>query len=218
MSIVFDSPPTPGDTGWRTEDGTLNVANLTAGFTIDASAPGETTTGGPISLGPLTLQGPSIGLADFGFADGMVVLTIAVGVDRASLAFGGTPAQPDRRARRRRRAAASPSTCIGILGTFDLAVDVFGLLSGNFRVEPTGKWGLRVSSLEAHVPERRRPARHRHRRGLRPEGPGRPEAHHDQHRDDHVPALRHHGHDPAVRPRGQLEHRQEQRRGHSAPT
>ena len=87
-----------------------NTTGQTQTFTIDASAPGAATTGGPIALGPLTLQGPSIGLADFGFADGMVVLTIAVGVDRASLAFGGTATSdhhrperhPDQQRRHRR--------------------------------------------------------------------------------------------------------------------
>ncbi|CAB5093747.1 hypothetical protein D3OALGB2SA_1479, partial [Olavius algarvensis associated proteobacterium Delta 3] len=41
----------------------------------------------------------------------------------------------------------------GILGTFDLAVDAFGLLSGNFRVELPGKFGLRVAALEVEIPD-----------------------------------------------------------------
>ena len=129
----------------------VNAAGLSAVFTIDASAPGEKTSGGPINLGPLTLQGPSVGIADFGFADGMVVLTIAVGVDAASLAFGGTQANPTANAAQQTESGVTVDL-IGILGTFDLAVDVFGLLSGNVRVEPTGKWSLRVASLTAHIP------------------------------------------------------------------
>ncbi|MEN0072261.1 MAG: hypothetical protein AAGC63_14885, partial [Propionicimonas sp.] len=134
--------------------GNLRSPGQTQSFRIDPSAPGETTTGGSVALGPLSLQGPSVGLADFGFADGMVVLTIALGVDRASLDFspsatpapGGTPAAGS--------SGASPSVeLLGILGTFDLAVDVFGLLSGNFRVEPTGAWSLNVASLEAVIPD-----------------------------------------------------------------
>ena len=42
-----------------------------------------------LSVGPLLLQGPSIGIADVGFQDGMLVLTIAIGLDRACLNFGG---------------------------------------------------------------------------------------------------------------------------------
>ena len=38
------------------------------------------------------------------------------------------------------------------MGSFDLAVDVFGLLSGHVRVEPTGKWNLRAASLQATIP------------------------------------------------------------------
>src|SRR5205823_10909387 len=41
VTIQFDGT-------WRTVDLTVNVANLTASFTIDPSAPGEATTGGPI--------------------------------------------------------------------------------------------------------------------------------------------------------------------------
>ena len=143
------------DGTWRsvgtTALGNANATGLTAGFTIDPAAPGAKTSGGPINLGPLQLQGPTIGIADFGFADGMVVLTIAVGVDRASLAFGGTPAAPTG-GQAAQTSSGVTVDLLGILGTFDLAVDVFGLLSGNVRIEPTGKWNLRVASLEATVP------------------------------------------------------------------
>ena len=40
-----------------------------------------------------------------------------------------------------------------MLGTFDLGVDVFGLLSGNVRVELPGKWSFSVQSLEVVVPD-----------------------------------------------------------------
>ncbi|HPV80387.1 MAG TPA: hypothetical protein PLK64_11350, partial [Dermatophilaceae bacterium] len=135
-------------------DGTYVSKNAaqSQSFTINASAPGAATTGGPIALGPLTLQGPSVGLADFGFADGMVVLTIAVGVDRASLNFGGSATNNTTTPTTAQSNSGITVDLIGILGTFDLAVDVFGLLGGNVRVEPTGKWNLRVASLEAEIP------------------------------------------------------------------
>ena len=31
-------------------------------------------------------------------------------------------------------------------------MDALGLLTGNVRIEPTGKWGLRIASLEAVIP------------------------------------------------------------------
>ncbi|MEO6789835.1 MAG: hypothetical protein ABI187_02615, partial [Ornithinibacter sp.] len=131
----------------------VQSAASTQSFTISPSAPGASTTGGPIALGPLTLQGPSIGLADFGFSkDGMVVLTIALGVDRASLNFGGSATNNTTSTSTQQASSGVSVNLLGILGTFDLKVDVLGLLSGNVRIAPTGKWNLRVSSLNAEIP------------------------------------------------------------------
>ena len=111
---------------------------------------------GPFALGPLTLQGPSVGIADVGFSDGMLVLSIEINVNLASLDFGRKPAPSD--------GTTAPTTStsqqgtgitvnlVGLQGTFDLAVDALGLLSGNVRIQPTGKWGIRVASLDAEIP------------------------------------------------------------------
>src|SRR5204863_7959011 len=40
-----------------------------------------------------------------------------------------------------------------LLATFDLGVDVFGLLSGNFRINLPGKFSVRVAALEVVVPD-----------------------------------------------------------------
>ena len=150
---------TAANPAWTTEEYTgsvtdargKNIVGLTQTFTLDAAAPGAKTQAGPISLGPLTLQGPSVGIADVGFADGMLVLTISIGVDQASLAFGGrsttTPGQPTQT----QQNSGVSVDLVGLQGTFDLAVDALGLLSGNVRIAPTGKWGIRVASLEAQV-------------------------------------------------------------------
>ncbi|HZI44465.1 MAG TPA: hypothetical protein VFD53_04535, partial [Ilumatobacter sp.] len=131
---------------FRTVDGGLNVERRET-FTINPGQAGETTTGGSIELGPLLLQGPTVGIADFGFKDGLVVLTIAVGVNLASLQFGsnssGATAQTN---------SGVQVNLLGVLGTFDLAIDVFGLLGGNFHVELPGRWTLNVQSLEVIVP------------------------------------------------------------------
>ena len=57
---------------------------------------------------PAALQGPTIGIADFGFKDGMLVLTIAIGVDRATLALGSAARSAADRARRHRRPDRRP--------------------------------------------------------------------------------------------------------------
>ena len=75
VTLTFDG------TWYTTGSGARNpsVTGLTQSFTVDPAAPGEMTATNSRTLGPLTLQGPSISLADFGFSDGMVVLTIAAG-------------------------------------------------------------------------------------------------------------------------------------------
>ena len=143
-----------GVVGGSVAAGTIQVnAASTQSFTIDASAPGAKTTGGPVALGPLTLQGPSIGLGDFGFTkDGMVVMTITLGVDRATLAFGGSAANNSTTPNAQQTSSGVNVTLLGLQGSFGLKVDVLGLLSGTVRVAPTGKWSLRVASLTAEIP------------------------------------------------------------------
>ena len=133
---------------------TKNIPGMSQSFTLSASAPGAVPTEKPLSIGPLTLQGPSIGIADIGFADGMLVLTIAIGVDRASLAFGqaATPPGPPPATPTPQTQSGVKVDLLGVLGTFDIQVDALGLLSGNFRVNVPGKFGLRIASLEAEIP------------------------------------------------------------------
>ena len=61
-------------------------------FTISAD-PAERQHQRDVALGPLSLQGPSVTLAKTQFRDGKLVLTVAIGVDVASLGFGGGTAQ-----------------------------------------------------------------------------------------------------------------------------
>ena len=89
----------------------------------------------------------------------MLVLTINIGVSRASLDFGSRPTPSGTGTPTTTPTTSTAQTSsgvtvdlLGLQGTFDLAVDVLGLLSGNFRVEPTGAWGIRVASLEAEIP------------------------------------------------------------------
>jgi hypothetical protein len=75
--------------GFKTQDNRANVA-ISSRFTVEPNAPGAATGTGPLALGPLTLQGPTVEIADVGFKSGKLVLTIGIGVNRASLAFGGS--------------------------------------------------------------------------------------------------------------------------------
>ena len=104
---------------------------------------------------PLLLEGPSVGLANMAFKDMKLVLTIGITVDKATLNFGGGNTN-----------AAQPSTeqsnsgisieLGGILGTFDVIVDVLGLLTSSSEgpvVEVPGKFGLEIATLKATVPD-----------------------------------------------------------------
>src|SRR5262249_28412284 len=135
--------------GWRTKDNHANVATTTR-FTVEPNTPGALTGSGPISLGPLTLQGPTIGIEDIGFKAGKLVVTIGLGVNRASLASGGSrPAGSSSQPQSRSGVTAELT---GVLGTFDVAVDVFGLLGGHVDINVPGKFTLSVASLEVTVP------------------------------------------------------------------
>ena len=117
-----------------------NILGLRQTFTLSPAADGSSTATGSRSLGPLSLDGPSIGITDVGFSDGMLVLTIALGANHAGLNFGGGQS-----------GSGVSVDLIGLQGTFDLAVDAFALLGGTVRIAPTGKWGVRIASLEAQV-------------------------------------------------------------------
>ena len=79
---------------WKTLDNNANAA-LTVKFTITNVGPATAANNpnAPIVLGPLTLEGPTVGIADVGFKNGLLVLTIAVGVGSASLKFGNAQSQ-----------------------------------------------------------------------------------------------------------------------------
>ena len=64
---------------FATLDGGQNVARSET-FTLDPAQAGEAPSTRTYSVGPLSIQGPSIGIADIGFKDGMLILTIAIGV------------------------------------------------------------------------------------------------------------------------------------------
>ena len=120
----------------------------------------------------------------------MVVLTIAVGVDRASLAFGGNAATTTTGPSATQQSSGVTVDLIGVVGTFDLAVDVLGLLSGQFRVAADRQVGPAGGLARGGHPQRRHAERHRHRRRLRPGRRRRPAPRRRQHRRHHLPEAR----------------------------
>jgi Ca2+-binding RTX toxin-like protein len=119
--------------------GTDAVGNLekTETVTLDADQPSGTETEGQFSLGPLTLQGPSISIEDFGFADSRIILTVSLGLDTATLSFAGAGS------------SGISAELSGINFTFDLGIG----LPGSFSFSPTGRFSFSVTSLEVSVPE-----------------------------------------------------------------
>ena len=122
-------------------------------FTISATLQTAGAASNAIALGPLSLEGPSVTLAKTQFVKGKLILTVAIGVDVASLAFGGSQA-----------AGAQSSSGItakltGLLGTFDVVVDVQMALAaitggGNLldAFSVPGKFGLQIGSLKVEIP------------------------------------------------------------------
>ncbi|MDB4600633.1 hypothetical protein OAG97_02815, partial [Akkermansiaceae bacterium] len=138
--------------------GNSNTGNITQSFTVDPTVAGSAAASGTINIGPLEVEGPTVGLEDIGFKDGLLVLTIGIGVNRASLNFGGGGNATDANGQQTNQSSSQADSGIkaellGVLGTFDIAVDAFGLLGGNVDIDLTGKWGLRVGVLEIDVPE-----------------------------------------------------------------
>ncbi len=111
-------------------------------FTITQSNADAGSTSTPFTLGPLSVTGGSITLADTSFSKGKLTLTVAIGLDSASLNFGGGSA-----------------TLTGIVGTFDIQIDLLQALQAinnpsqllsAFSVP--GAFTLKVASLNITVP------------------------------------------------------------------
>lgn len=103
---------------------------------LDAAKSATVTSTKTIPLGPLTLVNPAVGIQDMSYADGRLLLTVALSLDSASLNFGSSAS------------SAVTASLSGILATFDLGVG----LPGNFSVSSSGKFSLSVAALELVIP------------------------------------------------------------------
>ncbi|HEX6657898.1 MAG TPA: hypothetical protein VF065_07440, partial [Ilumatobacter sp.] len=131
----------------------MKPGKTSATFTVDSTT--ITTAQAPTatSLGPLTIDGLTIGLASTTFKGGKLVLTIGVEANEATLAFGGSAGAGGQ------STSGISANLTGILGTFDVAVDI-AKAAAAFQnpaklleaFEVTGKWSLSVTSLLVDVP------------------------------------------------------------------
>jgi hypothetical protein len=126
---------------WMDTDGTNNSAASDSFTTRDGAA----TTSRAVKLGPLSLSGPYFGIEDFQFRPlksptgeflRRITITVGLGVDEASLDFGGS--------------SSSLSTKLtGLLGTFAVNVDL------GTDLKPTGgslgKFTVDIETLELTV-------------------------------------------------------------------
>jgi len=126
----------------KISDPTQVLANIESEyqFTVQSDAQDMGAANTEHSIGPLVIVGPSIGIAGVTFNKGNLVLTIAIGADEARLAFGGAD-------------SAVSTTLTGILGTFDMEVDVLKLLSGNVGSALTvpGNFAVKIETLEIKI-------------------------------------------------------------------
>ena len=132
---------------WRA-GGVDNEASK-ATFTIATDVQTGGTATNPLSLGPLTLDGPSLTLADVKLDGTKLVLTVAIGVNSASLAFGSGGQ------------GGMSATLTGILAKFFVEVDLMaaitavtagdvGAILSAFSVP--GKFSLDVATVRVEVP------------------------------------------------------------------
>ena len=111
-------------------------------FTLTPTDPNAATSSSSFSLGPLTVSGASVSLADMSMDKGTLTLAIAVGLNSATLDLGGATAQ-----------------LTGITGVFELQIDLLkaakaisdpSALLAAFSVP--GEFTLGISKLEIDVP------------------------------------------------------------------
>ena len=92
---------------------------------------GTASGGKTVNLGPLQIVAPTIGLAGTSFDKGILTMTIAIGANSAALDFGGGQG-----------GSGITAKLTGILGTFDVKVDVKAAMHS--LTDPAGLGAFRV--------------------------------------------------------------------------
>ena len=134
VDVIFDAA------SWANDEGVPSPAQTFAVTVRDGAA--TVTDPTPMSVGPLAIRGPHIGIEDFqykmvlGGAD--LTITVGIGASEASLDFGGGQSS-----------SGVTVQLTGLLGTFQLAPNVGGSGLANL----TGAFGFQVDQLTAEVPD-----------------------------------------------------------------
>ncbi|HTD68791.1 MAG TPA: hypothetical protein VK846_19895, partial [Candidatus Limnocylindria bacterium] len=128
--------------------GTATNAAITETFTVSSTVQDAAAATNNITLGPLVIEGPSVGLIKTGFKDGQLVLTIGIGANKAGLDFGSAQGS-----------SGVTAEVTGLLGTFDISVDIFaalGAITGGGNIADAfsvpGKFRIDIAGLKVVVP------------------------------------------------------------------
>ncbi|MGZ6715887.1 MAG: hypothetical protein ACXVFG_14140, partial [Gaiellaceae bacterium] len=139
----------------NTSGGPLQNSQSTSKFTVASDVQDGATASNGLTLGPLTLNGPSLSIADMHLDGGKLIVTVAIGMQEAKLAFGGGSPTGN---------AASSGVEVkltGVLAKFDVSVDLLTALSaiagGNFSAivgafDTTGDFSVHADSVLVNVP------------------------------------------------------------------
>jgi hypothetical protein len=129
---------------WTVGNGARVGQVLRETFTVSGAVAGAAAATNPITIGPMVIDGPTVGLVKTGFKDGKLVLSIGIGANSAGLNFG---------------AGGVTAEFTGLLGTFDVTVDILkavtALTQGGSLVEAfdvPGKFQIDIAGLKVVVP------------------------------------------------------------------
>jgi hypothetical protein len=120
---------------WSAVDGTEGLEGSVS-FSVEEDTAATAEPAEPITLGPLSLLEPSIGIEELGFVDGQLSVTLALSAESIDLGFGD---------------GAVTTKVEKITGTFDLLIDALGFLEGAGSITPSGKWNLTVGEINLAV-------------------------------------------------------------------
>ncbi|HAM71756.1 MAG TPA: hypothetical protein DCM86_08950, partial [Verrucomicrobiales bacterium] len=127
------------------KNGVKNLAK-TEKVILDAAKAGSGSSSSTITLGPVQIEKPTIEIADLGFSNGKLIITVAIGATTASLNLGGSGNTGTQTASQ--GSSGFQLLLGGIEARFDIAVG----LPGNFSVSTTGKFSVSVATLYAAYP------------------------------------------------------------------
>ena len=143
---------------WKVGTGAaaINNAGSKEVFTVSSQVQDAAAATNGINVGPLSLSTPSVSLAKMGFKDGKLVLSLAIGVDNASLRFGGSQAAGPTAGQTAAQSNSGISVVLtGLLGTFDISVDLMAITGGDVSsaFDVPGKFAIDIATLVATIPD-----------------------------------------------------------------